>query len=102
MADRCGVLCGRDLRLGVRLLWPERLSGRTAPAARLAGIADFGRDDVLLFVRRVTRRLRRGNAQKIWSAKLPASRHERDGGRGGADGPGQPALAALSSRCRTG
>ena len=46
------LLPGRDLRLGVRLLRPERLSRRAASRARLAGLAGVGRDHLLLSVRR--------------------------------------------------
>ena len=41
LADRRGVLPGRDVRLGARLLRPERLCRRTASVARLAGVADL-------------------------------------------------------------
>src|SRR5256885_6163063 len=57
------MLSGGDFRLGVRVLRPERLPRRAASAARLVGHADFGRDDLLLFVRRAHRCLcRRGGA----------------------------------------
>src|SRR6201999_1373772 len=65
MANRCRLLSGRDVRLGVRLLWTKRLSRRTAPAARLAGLADFDRDDFFLSVRRAACHLRCRDDPKV-------------------------------------
>src|SRR4051812_49118065 len=48
LAHRRGLLPARDLRLGARLLWPERLCRRVAAAPRLAGVADLAGHDVLL------------------------------------------------------
>src|SRR5262245_41116674 len=59
---RCMFPAG-DVRLGARLLWPERLCRRIAAAARLAGLADLVRHDVLLFVRRGAGRLRQRSHQ---------------------------------------
>src|SRR5436190_10050589 len=52
LAHRRRLFPAGDVRLGARLLWPERLCRRTAAAARLAGVADLVRHDVLLSVRR--------------------------------------------------
>src|ERR1700688_379266 len=96
LADRRGVLFGGDLRLGSRLLRPERLSRRAASPARLAGLADLLGYDVLLPVRRGAGRLcQRGNAG-VRPAQLPAGRYLCDGGGRRDDGAGGFALAALS------
>ena len=79
LAHRRGLLPARDLRLGARLLWPERLCRRTASAARLAGLADLVRHDVLLSVRRGAGRLRQRGDQGVRSAQLPDRGHLRDG-----------------------
>src|SRR5256886_15160406 len=84
-----------DFRLGVRVLRPERLPRRAASAARLVGHADFGRDDLLLFVRRAHRCLCQRGGARVWSAP-PPGRRDRFGWRSGChDSPGLPAVAAV-------
>ena len=80
LADRRGLLSGGDLRLGPRLLRPERLCRRAASPARLADLADFDGDDLLLSVRRVAGRLRQRSDPGVRPAQLPAGRRVRDGG----------------------
>src|SRR6266436_2290778 len=95
LADRRGLLSGGYLRLGPRLLWPNRLSRRAASAARLAGLADFVGDDILLFVRRCYRRLCQRGGARVRSAQLPARRRICDGGGRRLDRPGRRAMAAI-------
>src|ERR1019366_5051530 len=75
LADRRGLLLGGDLRLGPRLLWPKRLSRRIASPARLAGLADCIRDDLLLFVRRRHGGFCQRGGAGVRSAQLPARRY---------------------------
>ena len=81
LAHRRGLLSAGDLRLGARLLRPERLCRRTASPARLAGLADLVRHHLLLSVRRGAGGLRRRSDQGVRAAQLPDRRHLRDGGR---------------------
>jgi hypothetical protein len=97
-----GLLSGGDLRLGPRLLRPERLRRRAASPARLAGIADLERHNVLLPVRRVAGRLRQRSDPRLRPPQLPAGGPICAGRGGRLDRSGHRAVAALPGQCRAG
>ena len=100
LAHRRRLFPAGDLRLGARLLWPERLCRRAAAAARLADLADLVGHDVLLSVRRGAGRLCQRGHQGVRPPELHDRGHLHDGRGRDLDRPGARALAALSRQCR--
>ena len=100
LAHRRRLLPAGDLRLGVRLLRPERLCRRVAAAARLAGVADLFGHDVLLSVGRGAGRLCQRGDQGVRPPELHDRGHLHDGCGRDLDRPGPRALAALSRQRR--
>ena len=100
LAHRRRLFPAGDLRLGVRLLWTERLCRRVAAVARLAGVADLCGHDVLLSVWRGAGRLCQRGDQGVRPPELHDRGHLHDGFGRDRDRPGPRALAALSRQRR--